>query len=133
MNLYIVKIVYRIVCGDGDHTAQFDVQLRLIYAFSEEQAFYKARHHAKKEEDFFYNVKDEIVQWQLINVSDLYKIEKIADGVQLYSHIEEHDDGKAYVDVVNKRAQSIVDSWLTSAPHPGPPCYRTAQPINSIL
>jgi hypothetical protein len=132
MNLYIAKIVYRIVCGHGGHTAEFDVQLRLISGLSEEQAFYKARHYAKKEEDFFYNAKDEMVQWRFINVSELYKIEKIADGVELYSRIEEHDDGNAYIDIVNKRAQSILDSWLTSTPHPGLSCYRTAQPINSI-
>ena len=87
MNFYIAKIVYRIICGEGDHTAQFDVQLRLVCALGEEQAFYKARHYAKKEEDFFYNEKDELVQWQFINVSELQKIEKIADGVQvIFTH-----------------------------------------------
>ena len=133
MNLYIAKIVYRIVCGSGDHAAQFDVQLRLVCALSEEQAFYKAKHYAKKEEDLFYNTKDELVQWQFINVSELYKIEKIADGAQLYSRIEEQDDGYAYVDVVNKKAQSMLDSWSISASVPGLSCHRAAQPINAIL
>ena len=30
MNWYLAKIVYRIICGDGNHTAQFDEQLRLV-------------------------------------------------------------------------------------------------------
>jgi hypothetical protein len=110
MNIYIAKIVYRIVCGDGNHAAQFDVQLRLVFALSEHQAFYKATRCGKKEEDFFYNTKDELVQWQFVNVSELYKIEKIADGVQLYSRIEEQTDGDAYVSLVNKRARSILNS-----------------------
>jgi hypothetical protein len=65
-------------------------------------------------------------------VSELQKIEKIADGVQLYSRIEEPDDGHTYVDVVNKRAQSILDSWLINSSYPGLPCHRTEQPINAI-
>ena len=133
MNFYIAKTVYRIVCGQGGHTAQFDVQLRLVCALSEEQAFYKARHYAKKEEDFFYNAKGELVQWQFINVSDLYKIDKIADGVQLYSRIEEQDNGHGYVDIVNKRAQSILDSWLINSSLAGLLCHRAAQPMNGIL
>jgi hypothetical protein len=48
MNWYLAKIVYRIICGDGDHTAQFDEQLRLIYAANKEDAFYKAQHIGKK-------------------------------------------------------------------------------------
>ena len=35
MNMCVAKIVYRIVCGDADHTAQFDVQLQLAFAPSE--------------------------------------------------------------------------------------------------
>jgi hypothetical protein len=73
----------------------FDVQLRLVFALSGQQAFYKARRCGKKEEEFFYNAKGELVQWQFINVSELCKIEKIADGVQLYSRIEEQNDGDA--------------------------------------
>ena len=30
MKWYLAKIVYRIICGEGNHTPQFDEQLRLI-------------------------------------------------------------------------------------------------------
>ena len=39
MNWYLAKMVFRIVCGDGNHAAQFDEQLRLISAGSKEEAF----------------------------------------------------------------------------------------------
>ena len=48
MNWYLAKIVYRIICGNGDHAAQFDEQLRLIYATNKEDAFYKAQLTGKK-------------------------------------------------------------------------------------
>lgn len=110
MNWYLAKIVYRIICGDGDHTAQFDEQLRLIHAPTKEDAFYKAQHTGKKEEEKFYNLKRELVQWQFINVSELYKIGEMIDGAELYSRIEEKDNGDLYTEVINKKAQGILHS-----------------------
>ncbi len=42
MNWYLTKIVYRIICGQGNHTAQFDEQLRLIQADNAQEAFEKS-------------------------------------------------------------------------------------------
>lgn len=110
MNWYLAKIVYRIICGSGDHVAQFDEQLRLTHAANKEDAFYKAQIIGKKGEDTFYNLKEELVQWQFINVSELYKIGEMIDGAELYSRIEEKDDGDIYVDIINKKAQGILHS-----------------------
>ena len=110
MNWYLAKIVYRIICGNGDHTAQFDEQLRLIYATNKEDAFNKAQHTGKKEEETFYNLKQELVQWQFINVSELYKVGEMIDGAELYSRIEEKDDGDSYEEIINKKAQGILHS-----------------------
>ena len=110
MNWYLAKIVYRIICGDGDHTAQFDEQLRLIQAGNKEVAFYKAQQIGKNEEETFYNLKEELVQWQFINVSELYKVGEMIDGAELYSRIEEKDNGDVYADIVNRKAQGILHS-----------------------
>ena len=110
MNWYLAKIVYRIICGDGDHTAQFDEQLRLVHAITKEDAFYKAQQIGKKEEEKFYNLKQELVQWQFINVSELYKIGEMIDGAELYSRIEEKDDGDRYTEVINNKAEGILHS-----------------------
>ncbi|HEV3251858.1 MAG TPA: DUF4288 domain-containing protein, partial [Puia sp.] len=42
MNWYLAKIVFRIICGEGQHIPQFDEQLRLIEAGNEVEAFEKA-------------------------------------------------------------------------------------------
>jgi hypothetical protein len=110
MNWYLAKIVYRIICGDGDHAAQFDEQLRLVYATTKEDAFYKAQQIGKNEEETFYNLKQELVQWRFINVSELYKIGEMIDGAELYSRIEEKDNGDVYTEVINKKAQGILHS-----------------------
>jgi hypothetical protein len=108
MSWFLAKIVFRIVCGDGDHTPQFDEQLRLIYADSMEEAFLKAGKTGKQGEETFYNKKQQLVQWRFINVSEIYKISKLIDGAELYSRIEEKDDAEAYIHVVNQKAENIL-------------------------
>jgi len=108
MNWYLAKLVFRIVCGDGLHTPQFDEQLRLVAAESKEEAFAKARRNGKNEQDTFYNRNQQLVQWQFINVSEMYEISELIDGAELYSRIEEKDNAEAYIDVVNKKAENIL-------------------------
>ena len=108
MNWYLAKLIFRIVCGDGEHTPQFDEQLRLISAGSKEEAFKKAQHVGKKEQETFYNRRQQLVQWQFINVSEIYVISELIDGAELYSRIEERDNAEAYIDVVNHKANNIL-------------------------
>src|SRR6266550_1954898 len=108
MNWYLTKLVFQIICGDGDHTPQFDEQLRLISAHSKEEAFKKGRQTGKKEEETFYNSKQQLVQWQFVNVSEIYKISELIDGAELYSRIEERDNAEAYIHIVNQKAENIL-------------------------
>jgi len=110
MNWYLAKIVFRIICGDGDHLPQFDEQLRLIRAESKENAFHKAQAMGKSEEDTFLNRKDQLVRWQFINVSELYRLSELIDGAEVYSRIEERENAEAYIYTVNQKAESIFFS-----------------------
>jgi len=110
MNWYLAKIVYRIICGDGDHTPQFDEQLRLIAATGKDDAFYKAQQIGKREEDVFENNKQQLVQWKFINVSEIYLLGEMIDGAELYSRIEERDDADAYTEIINRKAAGILHS-----------------------
>ncbi|MEI2740245.1 MAG: DUF4288 domain-containing protein [Chitinophagaceae bacterium] len=107
MNWYLVKMVFRIVCGDGNHTAQFDEQLRLISADSKEEAFHKAQVLGGKEEEMFFNRNQQLVQWQFISVSELYQLNELIDGAELYSRIEEKEYADSYIHIVHKKAEQI--------------------------
>jgi len=107
MKWYLAKIVFQIVCGDGNHTAQFDEQLRLIAASDEVEAFEKASIIGNNEQESFYNLKQQLVRWQFVNVSELYHLNELIDGAELYSRINEVDDGNAYISFVHRRAESI--------------------------
>ncbi len=110
MHWYLAKIVFRIVCGEGDHLPQFDEQLRLICATNKEDAFLKAQSMGKKEEECFLNRKEQLVQWQFINVCELYRLSELIDGAELYSRIEEKENAEAYIYTVNQKADHILFS-----------------------
>lgn len=108
MNWYLAKMVFRIICGEGEHTAQFDEQLRLVSAKSKEEAFTKAQQLGTTEQDTFYNNKEQLVRWQFINVSELYQLSELIDGAELYSRIEERDNAESYIYTVNQKAENIL-------------------------
>ena len=110
MKWYLAKIVFRIICGQGDHTPQFDEQLRLVAGMSREDAFKRALEMGNKEQDTFYNQKEQLVQWQFINVSELYQLNELIDGAELYSRIEEKENAEAYIYTVNQKAENIFFS-----------------------
>lgn len=110
MNWYLSKIIFRIICGDGDHTPQFDEQLRLINAADEEEAFNKATLIGEKEQDGFYNHEQKLVQWKFINVAELYKLSGMLDGAEIYSRIQETDDPDHYIAFTHRKAAHIQDN-----------------------
>ena len=108
MSWYIAKIVYRIVCGNGEHTPQYEEQLRLIEASSKTEAFEKALQMGAKEEVQFLNQQQKMVQWKFIDVSDLYLLHEVADGTEIYSRIEEKDDAEIFEVFVHAKAGFIL-------------------------
>jgi hypothetical protein len=109
MNWYLAKIVFRILCGEGEHTAQFDEQLRLIAANDETEAFNKAQAIGRNEEDCFLNMRQQTVCWQFINVAELYRLSELIDGAELYSNIRESDQPDHYIDNTHKKSAHIQE------------------------
>ena len=107
MDWFLAKLIFRIVCGTSNHTPQFDKQLRLVQAGDETEAFEKALAIGEKEQATFLNHREKLVQWQFINVSELYKLSALIDGAELYSEVQEVDNADMYVGIVNKKAAHI--------------------------
>lgn len=106
MNWYIAKIIFGI-SADNQALTQFDEQLRLIEAESQEEAFLKSRMIGLSEEDSFLNDKNNMVKWEFINVAELVPLHKLEDGVEVYSRIREIEEPKKYVNVIHQKAMSL--------------------------
>jgi hypothetical protein len=107
MNWYLTTIVYRIICGEGNHAAQFDEQLRLVYATSKEEAVAKAKAIGVSEQETFYNDKTQLVQWQFVNVSAVYCLDDCIDGAEVFSQIKEVSSADAYTNFVHQKASAL--------------------------
>jgi hypothetical protein len=110
MNWYIAKIVYQIICEDGEHTPQFDEQLRLVHATNQLHAFKKAWYIGNQEEDCFLNNVNKPVQWKFIDVAEITLIDEVTDGAEIYSKISEEEDAESYIHTIHLRADNLCES-----------------------
>src|SRR3546814_17098216 len=107
MSWYISKIIFQVICGDGDHTPQFDEQLRLIQAGNEQEALKKAIQIGLEEQNTFNNSRDESVIWSFIDVEELHRVPELKDKTELYSRIVEPENAEKYVDLIKLRADRV--------------------------
>lgn len=112
MNWYLAKLVYRVICGDGEHTPQFDEQLRLIYAIDDLHAFQKAQLIGDKEQETFLSYDERLVQWAFINVSELHKLDELKDGAEMYSQIYEEHHPEIYIRTIKSRAKYLFEESM---------------------
>ncbi len=110
MKWYLAKLIYRIICGEGEHTPQFDEQLRLVYAEDNMSAFQKARSTGLLEEDTFFNNKQKMVHWKFIDVSEVHLIDEFIDGAELYSRIFEHEDADNFIRLTRWQSEQLEAS-----------------------
>ena len=120
MNWYLAKLVFRIICGAGDHRPQFDEQLHLIKAGDAAEALKKAYRIGYHNGDTFLNHHYEPVQWKFVNVPELVPLHVTEEGIEMYSRIEEPDDLDSYLSLIhhkasvlrNKEAQSLASPTI---------------------
>jgi hypothetical protein len=110
MKWYLAKLVYRIICGEGNHKPQFDEQLRLIYAEDNLHAFKKARVTGHQEQDTFLNNAQKLVHWKFIDVSELHPLNELTDGAEIYSRVYEEDDADNYIKIIQMRAAYLLEN-----------------------
>lgn len=111
MKWYVAKLVFRICNVDKP---QFDEHLRLIQAYSFEEAFLKSRLIGISEEDSFLTSSNETLRWEFVNVADLHPIAQLSDGVELYSCIREQDEREctSYIRAIHQRAYEMQVSEM---------------------
>jgi hypothetical protein len=118
MDWFMVKIVYEIICGEGDHMAQFDEQLRLINAANEKEAFQKANMIGEAEAVCFPNIKSELVQWNFMGVTEILAIADFSHGAEIWSRIREEDQADYYRNQILTRTGYLAQNLQTCHPSP---------------
>jgi len=116
MNWYLTTLIYRIVCANGEHTPQFDEQVRLIHADDKLDAFHKARRIGHQEEDLFLNHAEKPVRWQFVDITSLVKMDTDSDGAEIFSRVHEIENAELYLKKINQFAAAILEDSLQEIP-----------------
>ncbi|MBA3649090.1 MAG: DUF4288 domain-containing protein [Chitinophagales bacterium] len=113
MKWYLAKIIFQIICGEGKHRPQFDEQLRLIKADSQQQAYEKAKALGEQEQEIFYNKQKKPVQWKFIDAPEIYLMDQLVDGAEMYSRIQEPEQPENYKALIRKKASQFQPEHLS--------------------
>jgi hypothetical protein len=113
MNWFVAHIVFRVLSGGGDHTPQFDEQLKLISARSEASAFKKAVLLGQQGQDSFPNNSGHKVEWKFVGIKELEKIKDMVDGVEIASRIIEADHGDLYMHFILQKNHDIESRLIS--------------------
>lgn len=114
MKRFIAKIIFGIHNSPLNVITQFDEQIRLIEARDEHEALLKSKLLGVREEYSFLNENDEEVKWEFINVTEIYELNELKDGMELYSRIHETDSQEHYIRFVNDKALQLEDKVAKS-------------------
>ena len=112
MNWYLAKLVYQISCGNGNHTGQFDEQLRLIFADDHLHAFHKARLIGEEEAMEVPVDKQLSVAWKFIDVSELLPLVSEMDSTEINSITSEQENAEAYIRNTRVKARQLLQQGL---------------------
>lgn len=107
MKWFIVKYMYQIIIGEGNHTPQFDEQIRLLMAFDSAEALNKAESQADGFHKPFANHNGELVTWKFICIADLNEIDQPHDGQELCSSLHEPEDVSEFLGFAYKRKEYL--------------------------
>lgn len=107
MNWYISKIVYEIICGEGEHIAQFDEQLRLVQADNSLEAYRLSTEIGAAEATCFHNDRQQLVQWKFMAVPEVIELEMMTHGAEVLSRIREVDNAPRYRELIFQRAENL--------------------------
>jgi hypothetical protein len=115
MKRFLAKLIFNINIDNGNHNSQFDEQIRIIMARNSEEAFFKARRLGKEEEESFTNSENKTVSWTFIDIANLYLLDDIKDGEQLYSTTHETEDANTFIKFIRQKSMVIQAKNLTFA------------------
>jgi hypothetical protein len=113
MTWFIVKLIFQI--KNSSLAAQFDEQYRLVLGNDQSEAFQKACLLAQTEEENFSTLDNQTISWCFVGISSIYPMERLNDGIELFSNIVETNEMHDYLEIVKIKHQSFsVESRLSS-------------------
>jgi Domain of unknown function (DUF4288) len=109
---YLAKLIYKIDLGSTTSNAEFEEQLRVIYALSTEDAFYKSRLIGSQEETNVINENGKMINWKFIDVIDLVLIDDTQHGSELFTTTNQIESPENYINIIKHKAMILQTQAL---------------------
>jgi len=109
MKWFSVNCIYRVVCGEGKLSPQFNEQIRLLQANSRLEALEKINQNANKYNLPFKNCNGEQVNWEFLGIGSLIEITKPEDGVEVAAKILEPKSVERYLENLAHRTRLLTE------------------------
>jgi hypothetical protein len=106
---YLAKMVFRIIVGDGSHTPQFEEQFRLLPAEDALDAFHLARKTGDAEQVIRRLTITAGVEWEFIDVTELYLLDSRITGTGIFSRQYEVQDVLTHKKEVRRKAGYLIN------------------------
>lgn len=84
MRYYLAKLCYEIICGDGNHTPQFEEQIRLLNTVSYANALQQAQAIGEAETLILQPANRARVEWKFLGVTELLELQPMVHGAELF-------------------------------------------------
>ena len=112
--MYLVKLTYQIKV-DEHHDHEFDEQVRVLKASSEQSAFEKSRMLGRKNETSFINENGKHVTWKFIDVNELISLNEKNSGDELFTRSITTDCPETYIQSIKHQSMMLQLSKQTLA------------------
>jgi hypothetical protein len=110
---FLVKLSFHVISADG-RFSQFDEQLRMVAAENSEIAILKGRGIGRTEQGTISDANNVNLHWKFIDVTEIYELDELGDGEQLYSTTLE-TDAASYIPYLRSKAMELQAKSLTFA------------------
>lgn len=115
MKTFLAKLLFLVSVKNDDAIPEFDEQIRLIQSATREDALYKARQCGRREEEEITDTASRKISWQFIDVAELYALDTLQDGEQIYSSSVHVTDADAYINYIRRKSMELQTQSLTFA------------------
>lgn len=106
MNWFVAKLIFEIKSPDSNY-AQFDEQLRLMEAISEDLALEMAHQLGLMQQEEIVNSNNHSVNWKFVAVTEIQNIGDIAHGKEIHYKITEPEHAEQYLALVHAKATNL--------------------------
>lgn len=105
--LFLARLLFCVKTDITGECTEFDEQYRMIRSYSYDDALQKARMLGVNEQETIVSNTKNLVSWEFVDVADLYDLNEVADGDQVYSGTVKVQDGNGFIDYIRTKAQAL--------------------------